>query len=85
MTTKIGSFEAFDSATEASPLAAITALLRGHVTEAVATWRQVQEQRRICAELAALNDRMLLDIGLTYEEIARLRAGDRFVPGRQQA
>lgn len=37
-------------------------------------------ERRLCEHLAHLDDRLLLDIGISETEIARLRAGEVFSP-----
>jgi uncharacterized protein YjiS (DUF1127 family) len=82
MTAKSTTFETFDTPSRGAHLSAFGALVRGRFAEAVAAWKDVVEVRTVCKELTQLNDRMLLDIGVTPEEIARLRAGDRFLPGR---
>ena len=52
----------------------------GRFLSAVAGWRQ---RRRLCAELHALNDRMLKDIGVSRWEIeAIVNSPDRNVSGR---
>ncbi len=85
MVAKSHTFETFDAGAPAQSLSAISALMRGHFAEAVTAWREAAEVRTLCRELTGLSNRMLLDIGVTPEEIARLRAGDRFLPGRYTA
>ncbi len=50
----------------------------------IADWRAARarraEARRLCEQLDAMDDRMLLDIGMSENDIARLRNGDQFVP-----
>lgn len=38
------------------------------------------EARRVREQIASMDDRMLLDIGLDEGDIARIRSGDQFVP-----
>ena len=51
---------------------------------AFADWRVARarrvEARRLCEQLDSMDDRMLLDIGMSENDIARVRAGDKFVP-----
>ena len=61
---------------------AFAELIRGHFAGAIAAWKAAHETRKVCEELSGLNDRMLSDIGLTPDEIVRLRSGDRFIPAR---
>ena len=42
--------------------------------------RRRSAAHRLWNKLQALDDRMLLDIGLDETDIARLRSGERFVP-----
>jgi len=58
--------------------------VRAGVSGFLAKWRARRAERALCEELSGLGDRMLLDIGLTPEEVARLRAGDIFTPQRHQ-
>lgn len=52
----------------------------------LADWRAARARkaatRALCDKLESLDDRMLLDIGMSEVEIARLRSGDKFVPTR---
>lgn len=51
-----------------------------------ADWRAARARkaatRVLCGKLEAMDDRLLLDIGMSEVEIARLRCGDKFVPTR---
>ena len=62
------------------PLAEARHSSLGRFLSAVAGWRQ---RRRLCAELYALNDRMLKDIGISRWEIeAIVNSPDRHASGR---
>ena len=45
-----------------------------------AGFQQRAQARSLCRELESMDNRLLLDIGLDEGDIARLRAGERFIP-----
>ena len=51
---------------------------------ALVNWRAARarrvEARRLCEQFESMDDHMLLDIGMSENDIARLRSGDQFVP-----
>jgi len=49
-----------------------------------ATFRKRAEVNRLCDRLETMDDRMLLDIGISEVDIARLRSGERFIPSHVQ-
>ena len=46
--------------------------------------RHRSQVRGLCRQLESMDDRLLRDIGLDESDIARLRAGERFVPSLVQ-
>lgn len=54
--------------------------LRGLLGDMRNAWRAAAEERRMRRALAELDDTMLRDIGIAPDEIARVRAEERFTP-----
>jgi uncharacterized protein YjiS (DUF1127 family) len=46
----------------------------------VSAWRAAAEERHVRRQLAELDDAMLRDIGIAPDEIARVRAEQKFTP-----
>lgn len=46
----------------------------------VATWRRALAERRVRATLSEMDERLLVDIGVAPDEVARVRAKERFTP-----
>lgn len=62
----------------------LLAPLAQRIAEAWAAHRERVAVRRLCDRLELMDDRMLLDIGVSETDIARLRSGERFVPSPVQ-
>jgi len=45
-----------------------------------AVWREARAQREVLERLAAMDDRLLIDIGIAEHELADFRAESRFIP-----
>lgn len=53
---------------------------RSAIEGMVATWRRALAERRVRATLAEMDERLLLDIGIAPDEVARVRVRERFTP-----
>jgi uncharacterized protein YjiS (DUF1127 family) len=53
---------------------------RSAVEGMVATWRRALAERRVRATLAEMDERLLVDIGIAPDEVARVRVRERFTP-----
>ncbi len=62
----------------------LAAVGTSYVATLRAEWQRRAKMRRMCAQLEALDDRLLLDIGLDEADIARLRSGEPFAPSLLQ-
>lgn len=52
----------------------------GIVESMLATWRRALAERKFRAELAEMDTRLLVDIGIAEDEVARVRAREWFTP-----
>ena len=79
MSTNLNTFDATVAPAEAvtSPISSGIAGFIGRVQTA---WGQARAMRRAMGEIGGLSDRELADIGLTHDEIMRLRNHEMFVP-----
>lgn len=59
--------------------------LRAAVATAFAALQRANSERRMREQLAAMDDSLLIDIGIERDEIQRVRLGERFTPRRWQA
>jgi len=55
-------------------------VLPGWISNLIASAKQSYEQRKLREHLASLDDALLRDIGIAEDEIARIRAEERFTP-----
>lgn len=53
---------------------------RGAIEGMVETWRRALAERRVRTTLAEMDERLLVDIGIALDEVARVRARERFTP-----
>lgn len=53
---------------------------RGGIESMLETWRRALRERRVRATLADMDERLLADIGIALDEVARVRARERFTP-----
>lgn len=59
--------------------------LKSAIAAAFAALQRVNTERRMREQLAAMDDSLLVDIGIERDEIHRVRLGERFTPRRWQA
>lgn len=57
-----------------------TTSMTSFLARRLAQWREAKAQREILERLAAMDDRLLLDIGIAEHELADFRAEARFIP-----
>lgn len=69
---------------ESGETTSILSALALRLAEVRVQLKQRKDARRLTDQLQALDDRLLLDIGLTEGDIVRLRAGERFSPSLYQ-
>ena len=79
-TSSMASAEHLASGQSTSILSALALRL----AEVRAHLKHRRDARRLTDQLQAMDDRLLVDIGLTEDDIARLRAGERFLPSLYQ-
>lgn len=79
MSTNLNTFDASvaPSDTVSAPLSSGIA---GFVARIQSAWSQARSVRRAMGEIGGLSDRELVDIGLTQDEVLRLRNHEMFVP-----
>lgn len=53
---------------------------RSRIESMVATWRRALAERSVRTTLAEMDERLLVDIGIASDEVARVRARERFTP-----
>lgn len=67
-------FNTLNAGSDATPAAG------GGLAARLQAWRSAFAKRRLRDQLALMDDRLLLDIGICEDEIARVRAREDFMP-----